>query len=84
MQNEIEKKYYNEKISEKHIRKHYKALLKYNKNCYCHSPENFKDLYYIINIIVCNFANLNKTGNITLNNIQKSSKNSEDSKNKKK
>ena len=60
LQNEIEKKYYNEKIAEKHIKKHYDALLRYNNNFTCHHLENFTDVNYIKNIKRCNFTKLNK------------------------
>ena len=53
LQNEIEKKYYNEENAKIHMKKHYKALLRYNKNFTCHTLENFTNLQYIQNIKEC-------------------------------
>ena len=53
LQNEIEKKYYNEEKAKIHMQKHYNALLKYNKNFTCHTLENFTNINYIKNIKEC-------------------------------
>ena len=56
MQEEVEKKYYNEEIAKIHFQKHYDALLRYNKNYSCHTLENFTNLAYIQNIKECNIT----------------------------
>ena len=53
LQNEIEKKYYNEENAKIHMKKHYRALLRYNKNFTCHTLEDFTNLQYIQNIKDC-------------------------------
>ena len=50
LQREFEKKYYNEKLAKKHIKKHFYYLIKFNKYFRCHSFENFTTLEYLNNI----------------------------------
>ena len=54
LQEEIEKKYYNEESARKHMQKHYDALLRYNKKFSCHTLDNFTDIHYVKNIQECN------------------------------
>ena len=56
MQEEVEKKFYNEETAKIHFQKHYDALLRYNKNFSCHTLENFTNLAYIQNIKECNIT----------------------------
>jgi len=53
LRNEIENKYYNEEIAEKHMQKQLEYLKIYNKFFRCHSLKNFIDLNYINNIEIC-------------------------------
>ena len=63
LQNEMEKKYYNETKARQHLESHYNLLLKYNINLTCHYFDNFTDVNYLRNIQKCNFSSL--TNNIT-------------------
>ena len=53
LQDEIEKKYYNEEKARLHLQKHFNSMIKLNINLRCHSFENFTDLNYIKNIKEC-------------------------------
>ena len=53
LQREFEKKYYNEKLAKKHIKKHFYYGIKFNKYFRCHSFENFTTLEYLNNIKEC-------------------------------
>ena len=55
LQDEIEKKYYNEERAREHMEKHYEDLLRLNKNFTCHIIKNFTDINYIKNIEMCPF-----------------------------
>ena len=63
LQNEMEKKYYNETKARQHLESHYNLLLKYNINLTCHYFDNFTDVNYLRNNQKCNFSSL--TNNIT-------------------
>ena len=52
-QKEVKEKYYNEKIAESHIEKHYKYGQQFNEHYKCHTLENFTNLNYIKNIEDC-------------------------------
>ena len=59
LRKEIEDKYYNEKIAEKHMEKQFEYLKRYNKFFRCHSLKNMANLNYINNIEECqNVTNL--------------------------
>ena len=53
LRQEIENKYYNEEIAEKHLEKQFNYLKIYNKFFSCHSLQNFSNLDYINNIKDC-------------------------------
>ena len=57
LQDEIEKKYYNEEKAREHVEKHYEDLLKMNENFTCHHINNFTDINYVKNIQMCNISN---------------------------
>ena len=63
LQNEVEKKYYNEEKARKHMKKHFDAIVRINKNLSCHSLENFTDINYIKNIKECIINDTNTTKN---------------------
>ena len=52
-QKKIEKKYYNEKVAKKRIKKHYYYAQEFNQMFKCHSFENFTTLEYLNNIKEC-------------------------------
>ena len=53
LRKEIENKYYNKEIAEKHLEKQFEYIKMYNKFFRCHSHKNFTDINYINNINVC-------------------------------
>ena len=53
LRQEIENKYYNEEIAEKHLENQLNYLKMYNKFFKCHSLQNFSNLNYINNIKEC-------------------------------
>jgi glycosyltransferase involved in cell wall biosynthesis len=53
LQEEVEKKYYNEKIAKNRLEKHYHYAVKYNSVFKCHSFDDITRLDYINNIKVC-------------------------------
>ena len=57
LRQEIETKYYNEEIAEKHLEKQLNYLKMYNKFFRCHSLQNFSNLDYINNIKECENVN---------------------------
>ena len=62
-QDEVEKKYYNEKLAKEHIQKHYKYGQQFNEQYSCHNFEDFTKLSYINTIDNCikqNISNSNK------------------------
>ena len=56
LQNEIEKKYYNEARARKHLESQYNILLNNNFNLTCHHFDNFTDINYLKNITKCNMT----------------------------
>ena len=65
LQNEIEKKYYNETRAREHLESHYNILLRNNFNLTCHSFDNFTNLEYLKNITKCNVTNFTTNNNNT-------------------
>ena len=61
LQDEIEKKYYNDTRAREHLESHYNLLLRHNFNLTCHSFDNFTDLNYIKNIRECNISEIYTT-----------------------
>ena len=57
LQEEIEKKYYNEELAKKHLEKHFHYAQKFNKYFKCHSFDNITSLKYINNIKACEIYN---------------------------
>ena len=53
LRKEIESKYYNEELAEKHMEKQLNNLQKYNKFFRCHSLKNLTNIDYINNIEAC-------------------------------
>ena len=53
LQEEIEKKYYNEESARKHMQKHFNAALRFNKNFSCYTLDDFTNIDYIKNIRPC-------------------------------
>ena len=53
LQEEVEKKYYDEKTAKNRLEKHYRYAVKYNSVFKCHSFDDFARLDYINNIKVC-------------------------------
>ena len=53
LQNEIEKKYYNEENARIHLKKNWDAMVRINKNLSCHNVENLTNINYISNITEC-------------------------------
>ena len=53
LRKEIENKYYNEKIAQRHMEKQLKYAKIYNKYIRCHSLQNFININYINNIQEC-------------------------------
>ena len=53
LQNEIEKKYYNEANARIHLKKNWDAMVRINKNLSCHNVENLTNISYISNITEC-------------------------------
>ncbi len=53
LQEEIEKKYYNETQAKDHLEKHYKYAQQFNEYFRCHSFEDFTNLNYLNNIYEC-------------------------------
>ena len=56
LQNEIEKKYYNETRAREHLESQYNILLRNNFNLTCHSFDNFTDINYLKKITKCNMT----------------------------
>ena len=64
IQEEIEKKYYNEERARKHLESQYNILLRADLNLTCHAFDNFTDINYIKKIEPCNMTEiLNKNSN---------------------
>ena len=63
LQDEIEKKYFNETRARQHLESHYNILLRNNYNLTCHSFDNFTDINYLKNIQKCNITNYTSTDN---------------------
>ena len=63
LQNEVEKKYYNEESARKHMKKHFDVIVRINQNFSCHYLENLTDINYIKNIKECAINNTNITKN---------------------
>ena len=57
LQNEMEKKYYNEIEARQNLESHYNILLKNDFNLTCHSFDNFTDINYLRKIQKCNISN---------------------------
>ena len=53
LRKEIENKYYNKEIAEKHMEKQFEYIQRYNKFFRCHSLKNFTDINYINKIDIC-------------------------------
>ena len=53
LRKEIESKYYNEELAEKHMEKQLNNLKRYNKFFRCHSLKNLTKIDYINNIEPC-------------------------------
>lgn len=53
LQEEVEKRYYDEAIAKSRLEKHYRYAINYNSNFKCHSFDNLVSLDYISNIKVC-------------------------------
>ena len=58
LQDEIEKKYYNEEKARQHLEGQFNILLKGDFNLTCHHFDNFTDINYIKQIKACNMSNL--------------------------
>ncbi len=63
LQEEVEKKYYNETLAKEHIEKHFKYGQQFNKRFACHTFENFTTLSYIKDIDDCIKENKTNTNN---------------------
>ena len=64
LQEDMEKKYYNETKAREHLESQFNILLKYDINLTCHSFDNFTDINYLKNIKKCNFSSIfNNTTN---------------------
>ena len=70
IQDEIEKKYYNETRARQHLESQYNILLKADLNLTCHSFDNFLDINYIKKIERCNMTKY-KNNNIFNNTTDK-------------
>lgn len=57
LQNEMEKKYYNEIEARQNLESHYNILLQNDFNLTCHSFDNFTDINYLRKIQKCNISN---------------------------
>ena len=57
LQNEMEKKYYNEVEARQNLESHYNILLQNDFNLTCHSFDNFTDINYLRKIQKCNISN---------------------------
>ena len=66
LQDEVEKKYFNDTSARKHFEAHFNILLKHDINLTCHHLDNFTDINYLRNISKCNMTG--KYKNITNNN----------------
>ena len=64
-QDEVEKKYYNEKLAKEHIQKHYKYGQEFNEKYKCHSFEDFIKLSYLRTIENCLKKNTSNSNNTT-------------------
>ena len=58
LQDEIEKKYYNEEKARQHLEGQFNILLNGDFNLTCHHFDNFTDINYIKQIKACNMSNL--------------------------
>ena len=58
LQDEIEKKYYNEEKARQHLEGQFNILLNGDFNLTCHHFDNFTDINYIKQIKACNMGNL--------------------------
>ena len=67
LQNEVEQKYYNEESAKIHMKKHFEAMVRINKNLSCHSLENLTDINYISNITECIINDTDTSQNLTQN-----------------
>ena len=63
IQEEVEKKYFNDARAREHLESHYNILLRNNYNLTCHSFDNFTDINYLKKIEKCNMSNINNTKN---------------------
>ena len=63
IQEEVEKKYFNDTRAREHLESHYNILLRNNYNLTCHSFDNFTDINYLKKIEKCNMSNINNTKN---------------------
>ena len=61
LQNEVEKKYYNEESARKHMKKYFDTMVRIYKNLGCHYLENLTDINYIKNVKGCVINNTNIT-----------------------
>ena len=61
LQDEIEKKYFNETRARQHLESHFNILVRNNFNITCHSFDNFTDINYLKNIQKCNITNYTST-----------------------
>ena len=59
LQDEIEKKYWDDANARKHFETHFNILLKHDYNLTCHSLDNFTDINYLKTISKCNSSNIN-------------------------
>ena len=59
LQDEIEKKYWDDANARKHFEAHFNILLKHDYNLTCHSLDNFTDINYLKTISKCNSSNIN-------------------------
>ena len=48
------KKKYNDKIAKERMERHYKHAQKFNRHFFCHSFQNFTNIYYLNNLKECN------------------------------
>ena len=67
LQNEVEQKYYNEESAKIHMKKHFEAMVRINKNLSCHYLENLTDINYISNITECIINDTDTSQNLTQN-----------------
>ena len=63
IQEEVEKKYFNDTRAREHLESQYNILLRNNYNLTCHSFDNFTDINYLKKIEKCNMSNINNTKN---------------------